>query len=153
MRKFTFFALLAGTVFTCFAGAQGGATGGVVPVGLKDKSESGAVPTSVPSFSRDLVPLFRTNCTMCHQDALPMGALDLLPVVAYNNLVNANSAEMPMKRVVPGKPTRSYLMYKINGGNATVHGKGNGMPLGQPPLSKEDVALVQLWIMQGAKNN
>jgi hypothetical protein len=35
--------------------------------------------------------------------------------------------------------------------NPTEHGGVRGMPLGMPPLSFEDIRLVESWIAQGAR--
>ena len=150
--------LIACAVFATAVGSTAIAQG--VPTGAAQAdSKSSTQAASAPhdrqevSFKRDLLPLFQTNCTMCHQDALPMAGLTLLPDVAYSTLVNAGSMQVDMKRVTPGSASKSYLMHKIAGTNATVGGKGNAMPLGQPPLSKDEVDLVRRWIDQGAKNN
>jgi hypothetical protein len=105
------------------------------------------------SFKRDVLPILQENCVMCHQDSLPMGALDLMPRIAYAALVGVRSSEIKMLRVAPGNPEQSYLFHKIAGSNALIGGNGNSMPLGQPPLSKEDVGIVGRWIAQGAKDN
>lgn len=110
-----------------------------------------AAPTTV-SFKRDLIPLFRDSCTMCHQGDIPMGVLDLTPDAAYDNLVGIQSANAPMLRVTPGHPGRSYLYYKTSGQNARIKGGGFGMPWGQA-LSASQVDLLGRWIEQGAKNN
>src|SRR5258708_12491744 len=89
---------------------------------------------TVVSFRRDLLPLFQANCTICHQNSVPMGALTLLPTVAYANLVGANSAEVAMKRVAARDPDHSYLLPNIDGPTAPVAGNATPMPLGPPPF-------------------
>lgn len=108
--------------------------------------------TSPVSFKRDIIPIFRNSCTMCHQGDIPMGALGLTPDVAYDNLVGVQSAGADMPRVDPGKPDRSYLAFKTSGRNALVKGSGYGMPWGQT-LGPADNNLIQRWIEQGAPNN
>src|SRR5258708_16932695 len=68
---------------------------------------------TVVSFRRDLLPLFQANCTICHQNSVPIGALTLLPTVAYANLVGANSAEEAMKRLSASVPDHSYCIHNI----------------------------------------
>lgn len=105
------------------------------------------------SFRRDLIPLFRDNCAICHQDELPYASLSVEPESAYQMLVGAPATEADMERVAPGNPDRSYLLLKISGRNKFVKGGGVGMPLGALPLSAAEVDLVRRWIQQGAPNN
>lgn len=116
------------------------------------KTQAHGVAPATVSFRRDLIPLFRDSCTMCHQGDIPMGALDLTPEAAYDNLVGVQSANAPMLRVTPGRPDRSYLYYKTSGQNARIRGGGFGMPWGQA-LSSPQLGLLTRWIEQGAKNN
>lgn len=109
-------------------------------------------PKSPVSFKRDIIPIFRNSCTMCHQGDIPMGALGLTPDVAYDNLVSVQAAGADMPRVAPGKPDRSYLAYKISGRNALVKGQGFGMPMGLA-LPPAENSLIERWIEQGAPNN
>lgn len=104
------------------------------------------------SLRRDLFPIFR-GCTICHQDALPMGGLSLEPGTAYDQLVNVGSVEADRDRVEPGHPDKSYLLDKVSGRNALVKGGGYGMPLEQVPLTSADIDLIRRWIQQGARNN
>jgi hypothetical protein len=104
------------------------------------------------SFRRDVVPVF-SNCTMCHQDALPMGGLSLTPESAYAQLVNVKAIEADRDRVEPRHPEKSYLLDKVTGRNALVKGGGVGMPMGQAPLLSAEADLIRRWIQQGAKNN
>ena len=45
------------------------------------------------SFSRDLVPVLRTNCATCHLTGSEAGNLALHPGAAYKNLVGVQSIE------------------------------------------------------------
>lgn len=111
-----------------------------------------AQPSQRVSFRRDLLPLFRDNCTMCHQGEIPMGELSLTPDAAYQNLVGVQAARAAMDRVAAGNPDRSYLYYKVSGRNAQVKGGGFGMPWGAA-LAPVDVDMIRRWIRQGAKDN
>jgi hypothetical protein len=104
------------------------------------------------SFRKDLLVLFRDECTMCHQGEIPMGELNLTPAVAYQNLVRVQSVRSAMDRVAPGNPDRSYLLYKVSGRNALVKGGGFGMPWGAS-LMPGQVDLIRRWISQGAPDN
>ncbi|BDD66122.1 hypothetical protein Sj15T_11430 [Sphingobium sp. TA15] len=84
---------------------------------------------------------------------MPSGGLVLLPAYAYANLANVGSVQTSMLRVAPGKPDKSYIMNKILGTHGSVRGKGNAMPIGQPPLLNSEIEIVRVWIAQGGKNN
>ena len=69
---------------------------------------------------------------------------------AYANTVGVASVEVPsLQRITPGDPTNSYLYRKITGAGIT----GDRMPLQQPPLSEDKIALVRDWIRRGAPND
>ena len=53
--------------------------------------------------------------------------------------------------VIPGNPSGSYLVQKLEGAADIV---GSRMPRNGPPfLSDAQVALIRLWIQNGALNN
>jgi hypothetical protein len=67
---------------------------------------------------------------------------------------NAASVSKRNKLVYPGDPYRSLLFRKINNGLAAnvdlVFAEGDPMPLGNPPLSDEQIELVRQWLIWGA---
>jgi hypothetical protein len=100
----------------------------------------------------------RRGCTssLCH-DAAASGGLDLLPDVAYDNLVDAPvqsiAAKPPLVRVYPAKKEHSLLW--INLAAATLPDQWKAplrpMPLGGlPPLTLDELEVVRLWIEHGA---
>lgn len=105
------------------------------------------------SFRRDLLPMFETNCAMCHQDSVAMGGLSLLPHVARDMLVQMPSSQSDMMRVAPGRPERSYLVRKLEGTHVAARGKGLPMPIGQRPLTAGELGKLRFWITQGAPDN
>jgi len=102
----------------------------------------------------------RHGCTnaVCHGGAAPAGGLDLRAGVAYDNLIDRPptsiaAAQFPsLARVVPANKGRSLLW--LNLAAATLPGSWQAplqpMPLGLPPLSPAQLALVQRWIEDGA---
>jgi mono/diheme cytochrome c family protein len=114
------------------------------------KTAAGGAPVS---FRRDVAPVFATNCAMCHQDAGPMGALSLTPGTALAMLKGVSSSQAQMNRVEPGSPEQSYLIRKLQGTHVAAGGKGLAMPIGQAPLTKQEMDQVRLWISQGAPDN
>jgi hypothetical protein len=109
-------------------------------------------PAPPKSFQRDVLPILRTNCMVCHQDQVAMGGLTLLPAGAYANLVGSPSAESAMQRVVPGNPDHSYLIRKVEGTHAAVGGKGVMMPIGST-LAPVEIRTLRQWVLEGASNN
>jgi hypothetical protein len=75
------------------------------------------------SLSRDIQPIFNHYCVVvgCHVSGNPVGALNLAPGFAYDQLVDAapgETAELPdgdpLYYVVAGDLDHSYLHYKIH---------------------------------------
>jgi len=97
---------------------------------------------AVVSFSQDLLPLFKQNCSIsgCHTGGSPAGNLNLDASVAYTNLMRRGSGYIDT--VNPGYS----LLY------AQMISTSNPMP---PTglLSSCQTSLVLTWIAQKAKNN
>lgn len=107
-----------------------------------------------PSFSKDLVPILKTQCAICHLTGQEQGNLALPPAKAYASLVNVKSTEAPpLTRVTPGQPDKSYLIAKLEGTQIKAGGKGARMPFAAPPLSADKIKLFRDWIAAGAANN
>jgi hypothetical protein len=98
------------------------------------------------------------GCTeqACHGSAAKQGGLDLSPDVAYRNLLQVPSTASALERVEPGDERRSFLWLKLAAATdpsllpAHVDVPGAPMPNGLPPLSKDELELVRLWIYNGA---
>jgi len=103
------------------------------------------------TFTRVQAEVFPT-CTSitCHDTIGRSSDMILLPNVAYTNIVNRPSVEMPqLNRITPNDPANSYLYRKITGAGIT----GERMPLNKPPLSEAQIKLVRDWIRRGAPND
>jgi cysteine-rich repeat protein len=95
------------------------------------------------------------GCTegFCHGDVeTPAGELQLLPDVAYANLVGVDSVGLPgTLRVAPGDPSSSFLYDKLQAAtNGTQPAAGQPMPLTGNALSAEELEAVRLWIVGNA---
>lgn len=109
---------------------------------------------AVPSFSKDIVPVLKTRCAICHLTGQEQGNIALPPAKAYASLVKVKSTEAPVLiRVAPGKPEDSYLIAKLEGTQIKAGGKGARMPFAAPPLSAAQIKLFRDWIAAGAPNN
>ncbi|MDX1582970.1 MAG: hypothetical protein R3338_05145 [Thermoanaerobaculia bacterium] len=105
------------------------------------------------TFSRVQNEVFTPSCAFsgCHGAAAPQAGMELTEGVAYSNIVNVPSTEVPQfDRVEPGRPEQSYLYLKITGSDQII---GSRMPLGQPELPEDEVELVRDWIARGAPND
>lgn len=95
----------------------------------------------------------RRGCTAsaCHGEAA-LGGLDLRADVAWENLVDANSANSVFARVQPGTAAESYLYLKLLAATepGSVDISGSPMPVGTAPLTPDELQAVQLWILKGA---
>ncbi|MBV6442798.1 MAG: hypothetical protein EPGJADBJ_04524 [Saprospiraceae bacterium] len=120
---------------------------------------------------QEVYQVFQAKCISCHDHASPEGGLDLegSGATAYlravnvaQNLTNVNPSNASalgngLKRVYPGRPDRSFLFRKINGGFeptiAALHqDEGAAMPnYPGTPLTDAEKEIVRQWILYGAK--
>jgi len=123
---------------------------------------AGPTPDLEPTFSSIQKNIFETTdsagrnaCVNCHNNnggRVPLGGLNLLHDVAYDQLVNVNSTQIPsLKRVNPGNPEDSYMVHKMEGRAGIV---GRRMPFNGPPyLTDGQIQIVKRWIELGALRN
>ena len=104
------------------------------------------------SFKRDVVPLFKSRCVMCHLPDSGQAGLALHPNGGYAKVVGIKSTQSPLLLVEPGSPEKSYLYSKLIGNHTDVGGTGERMPFGDT-LSAEQIEKVRRWIADGAQNN
>lgn len=119
---------------------------------------AGPTPNLTPSFSAIQSEVFekadsagRPACTNCHTAVgrNPAGGLNLTHDLAYDNLVNQPSRNKPgAVRVVPGDPSNSYVIQKLEGTPGIV---GQRMPFnGGPYLTDGQMLFLRRWIANGA---
>jgi hypothetical protein len=120
---------------------------------------AGPTPGLEPTFSSIQRDIFnstdsagRRACTTCHVGAQPSAGLNLSDATGYASLVNVPSRNKPGAiRVIPGDPTNSYLIQKIEGAPGIV---GERMPrTGGPYLTPNQITIIRRWIELGAPNN
>lgn len=110
---------------------------------------------SGPTFSQQIqAQILNPACVSCHTDEgrTPAAGLNLRSGTAHGQLVGVASSRKPgAVRVIAGNPSGSYLVQKLEGAPDIV---GLRMPLTGPPfLTDAQVALIRLWIQNGAPNN
>jgi mono/diheme cytochrome c family protein len=110
---------------------------------------------SAVTFSQQIqAQILTPACVACHTDdgRTPSGGLNLKSGTAFSQLVGvASSGKTGAVRVIAGNPSGSYLVQKLEGASDIV---GLRMPRNGPPyLTDAQVALIRLWIQNGAPNN
>jgi cytochrome c553 len=93
------------------------------------------------SFASDVVPVLLDQCANCHGERDPESNLQM---TSLESLVKGGRTG---PAIVPGKAADSLLVKKIRG----VGIEGQRMPLGKPPLSADQIAMIAKWIDQGAR--
>jgi hypothetical protein len=100
-----------------------------------------AEPSQKPvSFSGELMPVFKRSCTGCHNPAKTKGDLD---ITTYEALKKGGKHGTSFH---PGDPEKSRLLEVISGDEPSMPKEGD-------PLTKDEVALVQRWLTEGAKDD
>ncbi len=94
-----------------------------------------------PSFFRDIRPILQKSCTGCHQPAMKSSGLDLTSFDTFR----AGGQKGPS--YIAGKPDDSLSVKYLTGDMKP------SMPLGQPALPPDQVALFRDWILAGAKDD
>ncbi len=94
-----------------------------------------------PSYYREIQPLLQKNCVGCHQPAMKSSGLDLTTYEKFR----AGGSRGP---AFPGAGDADSLVLRYLTGEMKPP-----MPLGAPPLSKEDINLVREWIKAGARDD
>lgn len=126
---------------------------GVVACGPRSTREGKATPQAggeTISAFQPVATILESSCatSACHSASRGAGQLVLAPDVARSNLVDVPSNQQESAiLVVPGDPEASYLMAKLRGDEGI---RGSRMPIGQAPLSEEEMATVSGWIADGA---
>jgi WD40 repeat protein len=92
------------------------------------------------AFEKDVEPVLANKCTVCHSGNLKESKLDL---GSYEGLIKGGKRG---PAVLPGKSADSLLV-KLAGKTM----KPTMPPKKEEPLTPEELALIKLWIDQGAK--
>lgn len=121
------------------------------------------------TYADDIRPLFNDRCVSCHQPGAPFGpetgqGMDIADPYAEEGLVNAQNfwavghPEYPARNVVAGDPEASFLIYKISDpalgylpANPGI--VGAFMPYQIPPMTADEVAVVEQWVSNGAPDD
>lgn len=92
------------------------------------------------SYYNDIVPVFKRSCTGSHHPGRLKGQLDM---TSYELLKKGGKHGAGF---VAGKPKESALLDEISGEEPSMPKEGD-------PLSKAEVAMIERWIVEGAKDD
>jgi hypothetical protein len=125
-----------------------------------DQTSTNQPSNASGSFAQMQSAVLTPSCAVsgCHvaASAAASGNLVLTADVAYDNLVNAQPANLAarrdgLKRVTPFKPDESLLFEKVVLALAAHDGEyGNVMPVGTQALPQGQVDFIRKWIEAGA---
>lgn len=120
----------------------------VISVRADDNPKKAVAPIKVVALNRtepvqyekDIEPILVNKCLFCHSGAVKEGKFDL---GTYESMLKGGKRGKP---IVPGKSAESLLV-KLAGKTE----KPAMPPKSEEPLAPEELALIKLWIDQGAK--
>ncbi|MSR32344.1 MAG: NB-ARC domain protein [Gemmataceae bacterium] len=92
------------------------------------------------SYDKDIEPILVKKCNFCHSGNIKEGKLDLS---SFDSMMKGGKKGKP---VVPGKAMESRL-YLLSGKTE----RPLMPPKSEEPLTPQELALIKLWINQGAK--
>lgn len=95
------------------------------------------------SFYNDIRPIFQANCQGCHQ---PSKARGKYIMTDFEKLIQGG--ESGESAIIPGDPQNSYLVEVIT----PIDGEAE-MPQKADPLHETEIALINKWVLQGAKDD
>src|SRR5438046_840102 len=95
------------------------------------------------SFINDVAPILKESCFACHDAKKRSGKLDM---TSFEKFMQGGSSDSP---VSAGKPEESFILELVAGkGTKRMPPEGKGQP-----LSKEQIAVIERWIKEGAKSD
>jgi hypothetical protein len=98
-----------------------------------------AATDALVSWSREIAPILAFHCNRCHEGP----GLDTR---SYGGLLRGGALG---PAIIPGDPERSPLVQFVEG----RRGEARRMPLGEPPLGAGEVARIQRWVAEGARED
>jgi WD40 repeat protein len=121
---------------------------GMLPVTAAAQDEKKVQPIKVPelkrtdpvSYDKEVEPIFYKKCVTCHSGSVKEARFD---IGSYEGLVKGGKRGAA---ITPGKSDNS-LLFKL----VTKQQKPYMPPKGEDPITPEEIAIVKLWIDQGAK--
>jgi len=94
-----------------------------------------------PSYQQSIRPILDKHCTGCHQPASKQSDLDLTTYTGFQAGGRRGAA------FIAGSPEQSLVMQFLTGGVKP------SMPLGQAPLTVNEISIIRDWISSGARDD
>src|SRR2546423_15424998 len=94
-----------------------------------------------PSFSKDVFPIFESNCLGCHSKTAKMGGLKL---DSYAAVMKGGAKGV---EIVPGKSDQSRLYLMV------AHKTTPAMPLSGKALAGGEIDIIRNWIDSRARSD
>ena len=141
-------------IFKAIIGTTIGALLATLTVGC---AGDGPAPGTGPGgeFAAIQDEIFTPSCisSSCHSSGTQAGGLSLAPSESYEALVgvvpvNSAAAKRGLLLVAPDDVKASFLVNKVKGDLGDR--QGLVMPLGAPPLNPDQIAMIEIWIENGA---
>src|SRR5690606_9320354 len=92
-------------------------------------------------YSSQIKPIINKHCISCHGGVKKNGGFSLL----FREEAMANT-DAGHKAIIPGDPDRSPLIQRLKESDPELR-----MPYEKPPLSQEQISLLEEWVRQGAE--
>jgi hypothetical protein len=103
-----------------------------------------SAPVGDPALQAKVAEIFDEYCTTCHAEGGALDSADEFPLEGdLSVLVGRKANESDKLLIAPGDPAASYLMDKMLGTPAM---KEDLMPMGDDPLSAENLQVIRDWI-------
>jgi hypothetical protein len=137
-------------------GRDGGPLAAGKVTGFTTGAEKGDdTPFEALEYEADIRPIFTARCSSCHGGNGPLAglALDTADGVVETALGVPSAGDVAMDRVVPGRPGRSFLIYKIiddDTGSIDRMPRSFGGDESAAPLSQAEQQAISDWIAAGA---
>jgi hypothetical protein len=137
-------------------GRDGGPLAAGVVAGFTTGAEKGDdAPFEELEYEADIRPIFASRCSSCHGGDGPVAglALDTADGVVETALGAPSTGDVALDRVVPGRPGRSFLVYKIiEDDTGSIDRMPRSFDGDEPavPLSLAEQQAISDWIAAGA---
>lgn len=104
-------------------------------------------PNAPVSYFKKIRPILQAHCQGCHQPAKAKGGYVMTD---FARLLEGgdDAKEAGKSAIVPGKPESSHLLAQITPKDGEAE-----MPPKKAPLHATEIALIQKWIAEGAKDD
>jgi hypothetical protein len=110
---------------------------GALGLGVGREARGGGQPTI--DYQQHVHPIIAARCLTCHSAERRSGGLSL---ASHGDALQGGRSGAAIR---PGDPEDSLLMRRMTGRVTPV------MPLGLPPLSDDEIAVIRTWIAEGAR--